>query len=215
MILTTMRDYQPTGTQLWRETAHIGQSMTKADDSCVSLCKSRFVVGSHNARATLHCQYRYPSPRRSGPYFRARLTPLFALPLGVFRRCVRTVQKTLVLQVQNADSKRNETKQNSMHNKGSNLCLNSVLSSPQQQSLRFPHVSTTTLSAALPALQQALLSLTQQAATLLPVPSLVALLARFVTKSQASAAKNIPSQFGATKHFDRRSGLPLSGGFAF
>jgi hypothetical protein len=70
-----------------------------------------------------------------------------------------------------------------------------------------------TLSAALPALQLVLSSQTLQAATLSQAQSLVALLARFVTKSQASAAKNIPSQFGATKHFDRRSGYPLSGGF--
>jgi hypothetical protein len=135
--------------------------------------------------------------------------------LGVFRRSFRAVQKTLVLLGQNADSKRNKTKQTSMQNKGSKLCLNSVLSSPRQQSLRFPLVSTTTLSAALPALQLVPSSLTQLVATLLPVPSLVAQPAHFVTKSQASAAKNITSQSGTFQNFDRRSGYPLSGGFAF
>ena len=215
MIRIAMRDYQPTRTQLWREFAHIKRLAAKADDSCVSLCKSEFVDGSHNERATLHCQYRYPSPRRSDPFLGLRPTSLFQRPLGVFRRCLLAVQKMLVLLAQNADSTRNKTKQNSMQYKGSNLCLNSVLSSPRQQSLRFPHVSTATLSAALPVLQWVRLPRTLLVATLSLALSLVALLARFVTKSQASAAKNIPSQFGAHRNFDRRSGYPLSGGFAF
>ena len=215
MIGFTMRDNRPTVTQLWRETAHAGRPTTKADDSRFSLCKSWIVDGSQNQRTALHCQYRYPSPRRSDPILGFRPTPLFWGPLGVFRRCFRAVQKMLVLHVQNADSKRNKTKQTSMQNKGSKLCLNSVLSSPRQQSLRFPHVSTTTLSAALPAQQQALSSQTLQVATPLPVPSLVAQPARFVTRSQASAAKNIPSLLGAFQKFDRRSGFSLSGDFAF
>ena len=215
MTRTAMREYWPTKTQLWRESAHIGLSAPKADDRCVSLCKSEFVDGSHNERATLHCQYRYPSPRRSDPFFKVRPTPLFLRPLGVFRRHVFAAQKMLVLRLQSADSVRNKIKQNSMQNKGSNLCLNSVLSSPRQQSLRFPHVLTTTLSAGLPALQLVLSSLTSQAAVLSPVPLLVAQLVRFVTKSRASAAKNTLSQFGAFQNFDRRSGHLLSGGFAF
>ncbi len=215
MMLTCMRELWPTDLQLWRESAHFGQSTMKVDDSRGSLCKSNFVDGSLDQSTALHCQYRYPSPRRSDPFSGLRPTSLFLRSLEVFRRSFRAVQKMLVLLGQNADSTPNKTKQTSMQNKGSNLCLNSVLSSPRQQSLRFPLVSTTTLNAALPALQLVQSSLTQLAATLSQGPSLVALLARFVTKSQASAAKNIPSQFGAITHFDRRSGFSLSGGFAF
>jgi hypothetical protein len=122
-------------------------------------------------------------------------------------------QKTLVLNAQSADSLILKTKQK----KGSNQCFTSVLFSPLRPSRRSRHVfSTAILSAALPALQPALSLRMRWVATLSRVLSPVALLARCVTKSRASANKQkTPLSIGATSNFDRRSGYFLRGGFAF
>ena len=208
-----MRENWPTEMQLWREMAHLSGALQTGNDRSVLLCKSLFVDRPPSNRSALHCQYRYPSPRRSGPIW-ARPTPLLrqiAGDLRLFRRCI---EKTLVLPVQTADSVRKNTKQNQMQNKGSKLCLNSVLSSQLQQSLRFLHVSTMICSAVSLAQRLVPLSQTRQALTLSPAQSLVAQLAHFATRSHASAAKAITSLRGTSKHIDRRSGYNLSGGFS-
>ncbi|MCF2871938.1 hypothetical protein L0664_12740 [Octadecabacter sp. G9-8] len=127
----------------------------------------------------------------------------------------RKAQKMLVLRGQSAESASDKTTQILMQNKGSKLCLNSVFFSLLAPLLRFPHVWTTILSAALPVLALAQLSQLPQVATLSRVPLLVARPARFATKSQPSAAKANTPFFGARFQFDRRSGFLLSGGFAF
>lgn len=212
-----MRGYQPMKIQLWRETAHLCAALKTTDDRSIALCKSTYVEGSASNPALLHCQYRYPSPRRSGPFW-ARPTPLFAARMGDLRLHARAPQKTLVLRAQNADSARHNITQN----KGSNLCNLSVLFSPSQQLARFRHVSTMILNAALQALPVVRSSRTRLASTRSRALLSVVLLARCVTNSRASAAKTLAS-FGAltirllraTNTFSRRSGFPLSGGFAF
>ncbi len=208
-----MRDIWPTIAQLWREMAHLHGVAQTGNDTPTALCERPVVGGPSSNRAALNCQYRYPSPRRSDPVW-VRPTPLFAVLSGEICRFKTKLKKMLVLKGQKADSGRNKTKQISMHKKGSNQCLNSVFFSPRLQSHHFPHVSTTTLSAALPAQQLVQSSLTHSVATLSQVPSLVAQLVHFVTKSRTSAAKTHP-RFGAIKSLSRRSGTSLSGGFAF
>lgn len=206
MNRTRMGDIWPTIAQLWREIAHCGGRCIKAHDSSVGLCKSHVVDGSSSNRPTTHCQYRYPSPRRSGPFW-ARPTPLFCGPQGILRSFAGLVQKALVLTPQNAESLNDKTKQK----KGSNQCLTSVLFSPRRPSRRFRHVSTATLSAGLP-VPQPVPSL-QTLWVVIPsrVQSLVALLAHCVTKSQTSAAKaKTRLSIGAANNFDRRSGTPCA-----
>jgi hypothetical protein len=209
---TGMGDIWPTAAQLWRESAQYAWVSITVNDRSFGLCRYNLSDRSPSNRPSTHCQYRYPSPRRSGPSW-SRPTPLLHDLSGTFRRFMSLVQKTLVLNAQSAESLADRSKQK----KGSNQCFTSVLFSPLRPSRRSRHVfSTAILSAALPALQPALSLRMRWVATLSRVLSPVALLARCVTKSRASAAKQKTRlSIGATNNFDRRSGYFLRGGFAF
>lgn len=207
-------DFRPMVMQLWREMAQNGQARTMADDRSETACERQIVNGSPSNRPATYCQYRYPSPRRSGP-LRARPTPFALLRAGSMalgtcktgdlRQSTDAAQKTLVLQAQSSDSAPNKTKQN----KGSYLCNLSVLSSPLRPSVHFLRASTTILNAALQALPLVRSSQTAQVAMRLPVRSLGAPLAHCVTKSRASAAKTSTS-FGAPNLLNRRAGYPCA-----
>ena len=182
---------QPMTPQLWREMAHLAGLHTAAHDRSDFPCHRLHEGWKDNVLTKLHCQYRYPSPRRSGP-FGFRPTPLSAQGAVDLCQLETSVQKTLVLGAQSSDSAMHNTKQK----KGSILCNLSVLSSLLPRLAHFPHVSTVTSSVASRVPQLAPLSQTAQVATPSQAPSLVAQLARFVTKSRASAAKTNAS-FGA------------------
>lgn len=204
-----MGGYWPTQMQLWRESAHFDGLSQMGDDRSESLCNDHLIGGSFSNRTALHCQYRYPSPRRFGPF---RAGPTFSPRFAVTELCRFRdhIQKTLVLLTQTSNSGGHKTNQI----RGSNLCNISVLSSPPRQSSLFPHVSTMISNVARLALQPVRLLLTLRVATFLPGRLLAARLAYCVTTSPASAAKtSAPS--GAPNTFDRRSGYPLSGVFAF
>jgi hypothetical protein len=206
MIRTEMREILPTTAQLWREIAQLVGGAIMANDRSDKLCKLDDIKRSQSNWPTIHCHYRYPSPRRSGPFWVRPTPPSFDL-LETLHRFVGLVQKTLVLTTQSAVSSWRKTKQK----KGSSQCFTSVLFSPLRPSRHFRHVSTTILSAALPALQLVPSSQTHWVATLSQVPSLVALLVRCVTKSRAFAAKlNKHLSVGAANNFDRRSGTPCA-----
>ena len=209
-----MRGFRPIKLQLWREMAHFEGALIAGNDSADGLCKSAYVDGPSSNRSFLHCQYRYPSPRRSGP-FGSRPTPLFAGLLVELRRLSRLAQKTLVLWRQTADSSANKPTQNSMQNKGSTLCSISVFFSPLWLSRLFRRASTMTSSAASRVRPLVLSSQAPRVATPSLVRLLVAPQARCVTNSLVSAAKANTPLFGASIQYDRRSGIPLSGGFAF
>jgi hypothetical protein len=213
-----MRGFWPINTQLWREMAHFDGIVRKVDDRPDLVCQRNLIDSPPSNRASIICQYRYPSPRRSGP-LRARSTPLFARLFAQravdLCRPAQITQKTLVLQGETFDSAQIILTQNSMHKKGSNPCLNSVLFSPLRLSRRFRHVSTLILSAALSVQQAGQSSPMKSVLTRSSALPLAAQLAHFVTTSRASVAKAIALLFGTTNNFDRRSGFPPSGGFSF
>jgi len=209
-----MRGFRLMITQLWRESAHLGARAVTPNDTASILCNVQCVDGPTSKRSSLHCQYRYPSPRRSGP-FGPGPTPLSGIPLVDLRRVSGAVQKALELWAQTPDSALNKIEQSKKQNKGSKLCLKSVFFLPQRRSRLFRRVWTMTSNAVLQARLRGPLSQVQPAAT----PSLgllwAALLARFATKSHVSAVKAQTPFRGAHHQFDRRSGHPLSGGFAY
>jgi len=179
-----MRRFWPIDPQLWREMAHSIELAETRDDSPVGLCDGPYVDGLFSKQSGSHCQYRYPSPRRSG-ISRSRPTPPFARKVDAFCRSRERDEKTLVLMDESADSARHKINQN----KGSTLCLNSVSSSRLRPSRRFPHVSTTTLNVALQVQLQGPLSRTPLVEMRSPAPSQAALLALCATNSRPSAAK--------------------------
>ena len=207
MTQGNLRGNWPIETQLWRELAHLGGRADTGDDSSNVSCNCVNVAGLMTKQSALRLRKRYPSPRRSGP-FRVRPTPLFA---GELRRRTGMVEKTLVLQVQNADSARNKTNQN----KGSNLCNLSVSFSPSRPSARFRPVLTTISSAGLRALPQVRSSRMPRVSTLSPALPLVALRARFATKLPTFVANRLIAPFGVPDFINRRSGASPCGGFAF
>lgn len=210
---TQMGAFWPTKIQLWREMADKSVGRKKANDSLDRLCKSSFTDAPFSNGPVPYGKYRYPSPRRSD-HILVRPTPLFRAETGDLRRLRQGVQKMLVLRAYWADSVAN----NKMQYKGSNLCKNSVLSSLLAPLRRFRHVSTMILSAALPAQRLVRLSQMPLVEASSQAPLSVALLARCVTKSRASAAKtNTPfwNSRGSQNTLNRRSGTSLSGGFAF
>jgi len=209
-----MRGFRPIKMQLWRELAYLSVSCFESDDRADLLCKPTNVDGSPSNRSVPHCQYRYPSPRRSGP-FGSRPTPLFLRGLVDLCRVAPWVQKTLVLHAQRADSNGNKPTQNSMQNKGSTLCLNSVFFSPLRLSRLFRSAWTMTSNVVLQGPLRALSSQAPQVAMLSQVQLSAAPLARCATKSLVSAAKANAPLAGAFIQFDRRAGFLLRGGFAF
>ena len=205
-----MREYWPIKIQLWREMAHFVCGWIIGHDRSDLLCERHRMSRSNSIWAALYCQYRYPSPRRS-VLSEIRPTPLSCGGVWEFGRSVGVEQKSLVLRTQTSDSAPHKTKQK----KGSNQCYISVLSSPQPQLHLCRHVWTMILNAALPVQPQVPLFRTPLVVTPSQVPSLVAQLARCVTKLRAFAVNLILSLIGAFQTIYRRSGFPLSGGFAF
>ena len=203
-MVTVMRGNLPMTTQLWREMAHFDGAAHEGSDRSFGLCNDTNVDGSLSNRTSLHCQYRYPSPRRSGP-FGSRPTPLFHGVVVDFRCSCKPREKNLVLQVETTDSDANKIKHETVQNKGSQKCLNSVLSSLSQPSRRFPRASTMTSNAGLrarplvPSPQTLLASIRSQ------VRLWAVQLACCATNSPVSAAKTFASS-GVFTHFDRRSG---------
>ena len=179
-----MGNFWPTRIHVWRELADPVNLCNGTDDRSDGLCNDPDVAEGYSKILSLHCQYRYPSPRRFGS-FRSGPTPLLLTMCGQFRRPGDHTEKCLEKRPQTADSAAHKTKQN----KGSTLCNLSVFFSPSSLLRRFRRVSTTILSVAWPAQQLALLSQKPQALTRLPVPSQAALRVRCATKSSLPAVK--------------------------
>ncbi len=210
-------------TLFWRELAEVGGVPCEADDSPASLCEREGVVGSSSKRPTTHCQYRYPSPRRSGPSG-SRPTPFIPVWLvasekggeqaGGLRSLMTPLNFFLVLQRKTADSTPHKTKQN----KGSPSWFISDFFLPPRRSYHSQRVSTATLSGALRALPLVLWWQTALAQAPSLVHSLVVPLARCATRLHASAAKASRQHIAphrAIHQFDRRAGFFLRGGFVF
>lgn len=210
-------------TLFWRELAEVRGVPREVDDSPASLCERDGVVGSSSKRPTTHCQYRYPSPRRSGPSG-SRPTPFIPVRLvaseeggeqaGGLRSFATPFHFFLVLQRKTADSTPHKTKQN----KGSPSWFISDFFLPQRRLSHSRHVLTATLSGALRALPLVLWWQTASAQAPSLVHSLVAPLVRCATRLHASAAKASRQHIAphrAIHQFDRRAGFSLSGGFAF
>ncbi len=204
-----MREFWPTYTQLWREMAHFPAGLIMAADRLGPLCQRRDVDRPSSKRAVPHCQYRYPSPRRSGPSG-SRPTPSGFVRIGEICQSRERREKLLVLAGDCADSAPYKTKQN----KGSKTCKHSVFFSPQRPSRRFRPVSTMTFSVVPWVPQQAPSSLTPLAQTLSPALSLVASPVACATKSPRSAVKASQGRTALTQHFCRTPG-PLRGAGVF
>lgn len=199
--------FWPSNLQPWREIAHVKGRMKFVDDSLLAACHGSGVAGSSSNWPATYCQYRYPSPRRSGP-LRVRPTSLPNANVGDLCRSSRAAQKSLVFEWQRADSAPYKTKQK----KGSYLCNLSVLSSLLRPSGLLAHVWTTILNAGLRAPQRVQSSLTAQAVMPSRVPSLVAQPVRFATKLRGSVAKT-NALSGAQHHLNRRTGRPCAAVF--
>lgn len=206
------------GIHFWREMAEVDGCVSNGDDSPETLCKPHFADGVISNYSTAHCQYRYPSPRRSDR-FAVRPTPSsycneVARGAVKSRSCVREWQIYVVSRGKTSDSGGHKTKQT----KGSLTCINSVSFSQPPLSHRFQLVWTQTSSVASRALQRVQSSLTPRVAMSSPARSWAALLARFATNLPAFAANPayLTGAFaGASIIHDRRAGFPLRGGFSF
>ena len=193
-----MREFWPSEMQLWREMAHFSGRPDLSTDRYRVVCKRLDVGRSSSKRSASHCQYRYPSPRRSGP-FGFRPTPLGLSGNGEFCQSCDCCEKTLVLARNCADSGRYKTKQI----KGSIPCKLSVFFSPQRPSRRFRHVSITTSSAALLAQPRVQSWPTPSAQTQSPAQSPAVLPALCATKSPTSAAKATQGRSALTSSYCR------------
>lgn len=194
--------------QFWRENADPRHPALLGDDGLRGLCQREDAKRAPSRFPFAHCQYRYPSPRRSDR-FAVRPTPPFAM--GGNRPFGDTSQIPVVIHRKIADSAPYKTN----HYKGSNTCVISVSFSRLWPLRACRPVWTAILSAAWPALRLVPSLPMQWAATRSRVLSSVAPLARFVTKSPRPAAKLIPPS-GVVNNLNRRSGLwPRGGGFAF
>lgn len=209
---TVMGGDWPSDLQLGRESAESCPKVKFAADRAGVLCNSRVVAGMLSKQERTHCRYRYPSPRRSGPFL-VRPTPKGFCPIADLRHSDLAGKKTLVLMGQTSDSAAHKTKQN----KGSIQCTNSKSFLPQRPRYRCRPVSTMIWNGASPVPRQARSSQTRPVAMSSQGPSLAALLAPCVTRSRTSAANGTsPSRAPvAQTQINRRSGSRPSGGFLF
>ncbi len=184
---------QPMEMQFARENAHSRARRRGVVAWSISACKRDCVVGVSSKISTAHCQYRYPSPSRFGPP-RTKPASLFR---AWSRRFGQHTKNFVVFDVQTADSA-----PNSNTNKGSNLCLNSVFSSPRLRLFHSPHVLITMSNVALQAPQLALLSPMQRAATRPQVRLSVPVQACSATTQASAANPSRPS--GRLTKIDRR-----------
>lgn len=204
-----MGKFWPNEIQLEREMADACRLPHITDDRSGSTCNRGRAGGLHSNQRALHCQYRYPSPRRFGP-FGAGPTPHFASRTGGRCQLRERVQKILAPKRERTDSAPHITKQN----KGRSSCFISVFLSPRLLSYLCPPVWTATSNGVSLVLQRVRLSLNPLASILSPVPSPGVPLAHCATKSPAFAA-NLTRVRAHQNVFNRRAGSPLCGGFAF
>lgn len=213
---STLGGFWPIAAQLWREMACFRGAVKSGNDSAQTLCKPSDVARMSSNYPAPHCQYRYPYPRRSGP-FGTGPTPLRTRSNASFRAVLRNLslfcQKTLELPRQTLDSA--SYKLGAFpYKKGSKICKNSNSFSPQRPSRHFRHVLIATLSVAPQALSQVLLSPRPLASIPSRVPSLVALQAGSATKSRPSVAKKFPALGGPYIPIEPPFGVIPNGGFA-
>ncbi len=186
--------FWPMQAQLWREMAHSAGRLIKGHDRLGDLCQPFIVDGLFNNQPPTYCQYRYPSPRRSGPFSGAGPTPPFWGATADPYRAPARVQKGLVFGGKTADSVAHNNKQS----KGSIQCNIFVLSPHSRPSLRFPRAFwTTTLNGVWPGRRQVRSLRTWSAATSSPGPSRAVPQALCATKSPGFAANPEPCH-GAT-----------------
>lgn len=194
--------------QFWRENADPCRTVMRSDDGGDALCQREDAKRAPSRFPFAHCQYRYPSPRRSDR-FAVRPTPPFAT--GGNCPFDSAFQIPVVKHRKIADSAPYKTN----HYKGSNTCVISVSFSRPWPLRACRPVWTAILNVAWPALRLVPSLPTRWAATRSRALSSVVPLARFATKSQRPAAKLIPPS-GVVNNLNRRSGLwPRGGGFAF
>lgn len=218
-----MGGFQPIMDRLGRVTAHAaspgGLGHDRPAQGCQHVGAGR---GSHPPRAlrsnSIDPSLCWSGANWPGPAFCVKILPrLGRLDLrgrgGRPHSTDQCSQKNLVFLGEKSDSYVHNRKQT----KGSSLCLPFVSSSLRRLSRLCRPVSTMILSAGWPVRQRALLSLTPSVQIPLPGLLLVGPLARFATKSHASAAKAVqhPALIGGNSFiFNDRRGARLCGRFA-